>query len=133
MLTDAFGLPGAWAADEKHWHAYVERNVDPRERAIDRWQRIQREPDAVLRSPEAVAEWIEQRVIELGEKRKTMAIADRAWVEIGDAEDLAHAYGEHVVIAARGDSIYTDVLHAEARIELFVEAVTADDCNHHDH
>lgn len=124
--NDLFGLSGAWRG--KHWHAYVERDVDPRESPVDRWERIRRAPDAVLMSPEAVAEWIEQRVIELGERRKTMAIADRQWVEIGDADDLAHLYGEHIVIASRGDSIYTDVFHAEKRIELYVEAVTADDC-----
>lgn len=125
--SDVFGLSEAWRG--KHWHAYLE--TDPAEKPVDRWQRLQRAPDAVLSSPDDVAEWIEQRLIELGERRKVRAIADREWVEIGDADDLAHLFGEHIVIASRGDSIYTDAYHSARRIELYVEAVSVDDCDRH--
>lgn len=126
MPSDVFGLSGAWRDRGTHWHAYLE--TEPAV-GLARWQRIQREPDAVLRSPDAVAEWIEQRILELGDRRKVRAIADNEWVEIGDADDLAHLYGEHIVIASRGDSLYTDVYHPDKRIELYVEAVNADDCD----
>lgn len=125
--SDVFGLSNGWHG--RHWHAYLE--VDPAEQAVDRCQRLQREPDAVLDSPDDVAEWIEQRLLELGERRKVRAVVDRDWVEIGDAEDLAHLYGEHVAMASRGDSIYTDAYHTTRRVELYVEAVSADDCDRH--
>lgn len=126
MPSDLLGLSEAW--NGKHWHAYLQ--TDSAGRSVARWQRLQREPDAVLTSPDAVAEWIEQRLLELGERRTVWASADREWVEIGDADDLAHLYGEHVVIASRGDSIYTDIYHPDQRIELYVEAVNVDDCDH---
>lgn len=131
MPSDIFGLSGAWRDDGKHWHAYCEHNADPSERSVDRMHRIRRDPDAVLRSPDEVAEWIERRILELGARTSVMAPADKAWVEIGDADDLAHLFGEHVVIASHGDSIYTDVFHPRARIELYIEAVTADVCDLH--
>jgi len=124
MPLGAFGISDAWRG--KHWHAYIE--TDPASRSLSRWQRLETSPDEVLTSPDVVAEWIEVRVIEMGERRQVMAVADRQWVEIGDARDLAHLYAEHFVIASRGDSIYTDVYHSERKIHLYVEAVTADEC-----
>lgn len=125
-----FGLSGAWREDGKHWHAYCQPGED-RPHAADRVRRLHRQPDAVLASPEEVAEWIEARIIELGGTRKVRAVADGEWVEIGDADDLAHLYGEHIVIACRGHSIYTDVYHPDQHIELYVEAVSANDCDQH--
>ncbi len=130
MPSSMFGLSGAWREDGKHWHAYLERNGDT-VCSIDRLQRLQREPDAILRSPDAVAGWIEERILELGTTRKVRALTDAAWVEIGDADDLAHLFGEHVVIASRGDSIYTDVFNPDTRIELYLEAVNPDACDQH--
>jgi intein/homing endonuclease len=109
-----------------HWHAYVE--MDDSNRSLSRFQRLGRTPDATLSSPDGVAEWIEARIMELGERRRVMAIADREWVEIGDARDLAHLYAENFVIASRGDSIYTDVYHSTRTIRLYVEALTDDEC-----
>lgn len=126
MPSDVFGLSQAWRG--KHWHAYLE--TGRAERSVARWQRLQCDPDAVLESPDAVAEWIEQQILELGGTCKVMAVADRQWVEINDADDLAHLFGEHVVIASRGDSIFTDIYHPDQRIELYVEAVSVDDCDH---
>lgn len=82
-----------------------------------------------LAHPEQVAEWIEARIIELGGTRQLRAIADGEWVQIGDADDLARLFGEHVVVACRGHSIYTDVYHPDQHIALFVEAVGPDVCN----
>lgn len=125
-----FGLSDAWRGEGKHWHAYREVDAPP-PGSVDRCRQLRRAPDEVLRSPDEVAEWIERQVLELGERRKVRAIADAEWVEIGDADDLAHLFGEHVVIASRGDSIYTDIYHSERRIELLVEAVSGDDCSQH--
>lgn len=126
LPSNLFGLDNDWRG--KHWHAYCEHDVDPAERPADRMRRIQRDPDAVLRSPDEVAEWIEARILELGVKTRVFAAGDQQWVEIGDADDLAHLFGEHIVIASRGDSIYTDVHHLDRKIELYVEAVTVDVC-----
>lgn len=126
-----FGLSGAWISDGKHWHAFCQTGQDGHSGPGERWQRIQRPPDAVLTSPEEVAEWIEARILELGGTRKVRALTEGEWVEIGDANDLAHLFGEHIVIASRGDSIYTDVFHPDRHIELYVEAVSRDVCDEH--
>lgn len=130
MPSTMFGLSGAWREDGKHWHAF-QQDDDGEQVAVDRWRRLQRQPDAVLHSPDEVAEWIEARIIELGGKRKVRAVADGVWVEIGDADDLAHLFGEHIVVASRGDSIYTDVWHPDKRMELYIEAVSPDVCDQH--
>lgn len=122
-----FGLSSAWCEDGKHWHAYCQTG-DDRASAVERWRRLQREPDALLCSPDEVAEWIEARIIELGATREVRAVADGEWVEIGDADDLAHLYSEHIVVACRGHTIYTDVYHPDKHIELYVEAVNRDVC-----
>lgn len=134
-VADPFPLPDGWRASGAHWHAYAYAyragDAQPLDIPADRWQRLQRRPDAVLRNPDEVATWIEARTVEHGEKRQVWSIAEQAWIAIGDADDLAHLFGEHIVIAARGDSIYTDVFNSHRDIELFVEAVTTDGCDQH--
>lgn len=124
MPLTGFEISDTWRG--AHWHAYIE--TDDENRSLSRFQRPGRTPDATLSSPDGVAEWIEARIIELGERRRVMAIADRDWVEIGDYSDLAHAYTENFAIASRGDLIYTDVYHSARTIRLCVEALTDDEC-----
>jgi len=127
MPSSFFGASSTWRG--KHWHAYMV--LDSVDDPVSRWRRLQREPDTVLDNPFAVAEWIEQRMLNLGARRAVSAVADHEWVEIKDAEDLAHLYGEHMLIASRGDSVYVDVYHPPRRVELFVEAVSRRQCEHH--
>lgn len=100
-MLERFDISDSWRG--KHWHAYVETKDNAR--SLSRYQRLNETPSAVRTDPDAVAEWIERRAIELGEQRKVRAVADKAWVDIGDSQDLAHLYGENFFIASRGDSI----------------------------
>jgi hypothetical protein len=126
----------AWREAGVHWHAYADyRRVGPDGKiqavATDRLRRLETDPAAVLHTPDEVAWWIEERTVEWGKQRTVRATADGVWVAIGDAEDLAHLCTENVLIAARADSIYTDVYSESANIELFVEVVGSDECSDH--
>jgi hypothetical protein len=90
------------------------------------------EPDAVLTSPVAVADWIEQETRAHIHPRRTWALAERSWVEFGDADDLARSRINHLVTASRGDAVYLDVPTSSLPLDLFVEAVTDDQCDRHE-
>lgn len=66
MPLGRFEISYAWRG--KHWHAYVE--MDATNRSLSRFQRLERPPDATLPTPDGVAEWIEARIMELGERRR---------------------------------------------------------------
>lgn len=123
----AFMPSTRWRDVNAHWHAYLQRDAA----FSGRVRRLDTPPLEVLYTPDEVAGWIEGRIRELGERRSVWAAADCAWVEIGDSDDLAHLYQEHVLIAASGDSIYTDIYSESARIELFLEVVNVHDCPGH--
>ncbi|MCU1687052.1 MAG: hypothetical protein JWQ81_7791 [Amycolatopsis sp.] len=122
-----------WRELGVHWHAYRERGSvrNPAVPSIDRVRRLDTAPLAALYTPDEVAEWIEAQTRDLGERRTVRAIAEREWVEIGDTDDLNHLYSENVLIAARGDSIYTDIYSESENIQLFLEVVSAHECPGH--
>lgn len=73
MPLASFEISDAWRG--KHWHAYIE--TDAANRSLSCVQRLERTSDATIFGPDGVAEWIEARIMELGERRRVMAIADR--------------------------------------------------------
>ncbi|OZM71596.1 hypothetical protein CFN78_18900 [Amycolatopsis antarctica] len=121
-----------WRSQRVHWHAYVIPRTDSADR---RWRlrvvRLDSEPDAVLSSPVAVADWIERLTREHIEPRQTWAAAEQSWVEFGDADDLARSRRLHLVVASHGDSLYVDIPTSSVPLDLFVEAVTHAECDQH--
>lgn len=118
-----------WELPRVHWHGYVEtRDRDRPARTGDRVARRQREPDAVLRTPWAVASWIDTRTREHVDRRDVWASREGAWVAIGDEDDLEHLRQENFGIASRGDSIFTDIYSESKHYEVYVEAVTDEQC-----
>lgn len=111
--------------DGVHWHATSECGS---RRPVDRVRLRRAAPDAVLRSPCAVAMWIDARTREHVQHREVYAGWDRMWVAIGDEDDLEHLRQENCLIAARGDSIHTDIYSPAERHALYVEAVTDEEC-----
>lgn len=113
-----------------HWHAYHEtRPRRGRRRSGKRKTRLRREPDAVLRTPHEVAQWLDRHARAHGEVVETWA---GGWVRTGDEDDLTHQRLENFDCASRGDSIYTNVLNRTARHDFYVEAVTSAECTAHE-
>jgi hypothetical protein len=122
-----------WRWNRVHWHAYaIPRAHADERRGRFRFARLDTEPDAVLTSPVAVADWIEQQTRTHIHPRRTWALAERSWAEFGDADDLARSRRNHLVTASRGDSVYLDVPTSSVPLDLFVEAVTDDQCDRHE-
>lgn len=130
-VFEPFSPSGEWEAAAVHWHAYAETTAEgTRSRTADRIARRDETPDAVLRTPLEVARWIEQQTRAHVSHREVYAIHSREWVSMGDEDDLAHLRRENVLIASRGDSIYTDIFSETDRHDLYVEAVTHEQCTH---
>lgn len=126
-----------WQTAGVHWHAFVEARQPTELPATgDRIVRREREPDAVLRTPWQVADWIDKKTRKHVFRREVFASRDGQWVSIGDEDDLEHLRKENFGIASRGDSIYTDIYSETERHDLYVEAVNDAQCtygcaNHH--
>lgn len=111
-----------WSAAGVHWHAFSQSTSD------DRGTLRGQAPEAVLRSPWQVAEWIDEQTRKHVHRRKVFAIGEGVWVAIGDEDDLEHLRQENFRVASRGDSIHADVYTSAARHTLHVEAVTDAQC-----
>lgn len=131
MLPDSFLPSDEWQAGGVHWHAHVEQReaLEPMRNGY-RSDRLARVPDAVLWSPWAVAKWIDARAREHVWHREVWASHDEEWVAIGDEEDLNELRQQNYFVASRGDSIYADIYTLNTHHDLFVEAVTHDQCQH---
>lgn len=117
----------------KHWHAYSEarEEQDP----STRLDRLARRPDETLRSPEAVARWLTEMSREHSMRTAVKLLGENAgWGNVGDDRHLDHDRIADELTAARGDSVYVSILREHDRLDLWVEAVTADDCSevHHE-
>lgn len=117
-----------WQVAGVHWHAFTEARG--RDDTTERIARRERTPDTVLRSPFEVARWIDQQTRRHVHHREVWAARDGQWVAIGDEEDLEHLRQENYGIASRGDSIFTDVYAESTHHDLYVEAVTDEQCRH---
>jgi len=118
-----------WQWPRVHWHAFAV-TPDSATPSNDRIGYRHRPPEAVLRSPWAVASWIDDQTRQHVSHREVWAAHGGEWVAIGDEEDLDHLRRENYGIAARGDSIHTDIYADLVRHELVVEAVTDEQCRH---
>lgn len=128
-IFESFLPSDKWQRSRVHWHAYAEiRERDTPSAVGDRIARRERSPDAVLRTPLAVASWIDQQTREYVLHREVWANFEGQWVSIGDEDDLEHLRQENFGIASRGDSIYTDIYSETERYDLYVEATTDDQC-----
>lgn len=121
----AFLPSDEWRAAGVHWHAFTESTWDG-----NRARLRERAPEAVLRSPWQVAEWLDEQTRRHVQHREVVAIAERVWVTVGDEDDLEHLRRENFRIASRGDSIHTDVYAASTRHVRYAEAVTDGQCAH---
>lgn len=120
-----------WQSVGTHWHAYAEtRPRDTHANTDKRIARRERTPDAVLRTPHAVVTWIDKQTRALVLHREVFAVREGMWISIGDEDDLEHLRQENLLIASRGDSIYTDIYSESEHHDLYVEAVTDEQCTH---
>ena len=120
-----------WQSPRVHWHAFADpRPQDTPPRTSERVTRRERVPDTVLRTPWAIASWIDQQTRQYVHHRQVWAASEGDWVAIGDEDDLEHLRQENFAIASRGDSIYTDVHTEHDHHDLYAEAVTDDQCTH---
>lgn len=118
-----------WQTSGKHWHAYIDtRKADEVSRIDERIARRDRTPNAVLFTPQEVAKWIDEQTRKYVLHEEVWAIHERQWVSIGDEDDLEHLRQQNYIIASRGDSIYTDIHTVGTRHDLYVEAVTNEQC-----
>lgn len=128
---DSFLPSDEWHKPKVHWHAYLgRREPGSQARVGDRVARRERAPDAVLRSPFAVASWIDKQTRSHVLRREVFAMREGMWVSIGDEDDLEHLRQENFLIASRGDSVFTDIYSESQHIDLYVEAVTDEQCTH---
>lgn len=120
--------PDQWKRLGRHWHAYAEVRACriPSIRA----DRLRRAPDQVLTTPKAVAEWLRRtKRDQLPAKTVKLLGAHAGWGYLGDDRHLEHDLIEDEFAASRGDSIYLSFAREHDRLDLWVEAVTTDDCS----
>lgn len=123
--------PDRWKSAGVHWHAFTETRVhDEPARTANRIALRERAPEVVLRTPLEVASWIDKQTRVHGTNRKVWATSEGTWVAIGDENDLEHLRRENFGIASRGDSIYTDIYSEPVHHDVYVEAVTDEQCLH---
>jgi hypothetical protein len=132
-MSDAFLPSEQWHTDRVHWHAFIEkRHRDTPMRTGYRSHRLRDTPKFVLWSPEQVAAWIDARTRDHVTHTQTWAAQEQTWVTVADRHDLNESLNLNVLTASRGDSIYVDVhTHKTYHHDLFVEALTHDQCTHH--
>lgn len=125
----------AWLEVGAHWHAYAAIGDPDEPGAVPplRVQRLELAPDAVLRSPDEVGDYVAGWVASREDRPYVYAPGERVWVQVGDEADMERIRGEYALIAARGDSAYVHLALGGERKALYLEAVTNDHCNgHHD-
>lgn len=120
-----------WQVAGVHWHAFAEtREHGASPRTGERMARREGKPGAVLRTPLEVASWIDAQTRTHVHNREVWVSSERLWVAIGDEDDLEHLRQENFGIASRGDSIFTDIYSMSEQHDVYVEAVTDEQCIH---
>jgi hypothetical protein len=129
---DPFPKPGGWRQLGVHWHAFA--SIWPREESVpaghgtgDRGARLEREPLAVLWSPMEVAQWIADRTRQYVDPVKVLGTGTKLG-HVGDEDDLSHQRRTDYQVAERGDSVYADVYSRTEHHNVFLEAVTDEQC-----
>ncbi|PRW64108.1 hypothetical protein [Actinopolyspora mortivallis] len=117
-----------WHRLGTHWHAYVE--VREQGFPSTRAGRLRRTPDRVLCSPRAVAEWLyRMKRVYLPAQPVKLLGSGAGWGVLGDERHLERDLFEDELAASRGDSLYLSFGCEHDRMDLWVEAVTAQDCS----
>lgn len=128
---DRFLPSDEWQAKAVHWHAFIEqRSGNLPMRVGYRADRLSKQPDAALWSPWTVADWIDARTREHVYHREVWSMHEQEWISIGDEGDLNELRHNNYMVASRGDSIYADIYTQKIHHDLFVEAVTSEQCSH---
>ncbi|RCW40769.1 hypothetical protein DFQ14_11096 [Halopolyspora algeriensis] len=125
--------PADWRRSGKHWHAYSE--IRQEQGSSTRVDRLAREPDEVLRNPRDVARWLTVMSREHSPRIGVKLLGENAgWGHVGDSGHLDHDRAADEIAAARGDSVHVSISREHDRVDLWVEAVTVDDCpeGHHE-
>lgn len=121
--------PDQWREKGVHWHAYIEPRDGSEMQPGGRACRLRRVPDAVIRTPEEVADWIAGMTRKHAQRQQIRLIGPRGGVgHVGDEGHIEHDMGGDLDAACRGNSVYADFPRDNDRLHLWVEAVTADDC-----
>src|SRR5438445_634908 len=101
MCADSLPLTDAWRWDGVHWHAYAGTRDDARAaRPHGREARLAQAPEAVLTTPDEVADWIDGHIREHLNQQRVWAIRDNEWICIGDEDDRARLWKFHAAIAS---------------------------------
>lgn len=117
--------PDAWATKGVHWHVYIDIHDGTQWWSSTRVDRLQRIPDAVLRTPEEVADWVADMTGKHACRREVHLIGPTGGVGwVGDDGHVEHDRGRNLDVACRGDSVYADVRRENDSLLLWVEAVT---------
>ena len=121
--------PDEWSAVGVHWHAYAEVRESSESFHDDRADRLQRDPDQVLETPEEVADWIAEMTRKHAHPRHVRLIGPGGGIgHIGDHAHVEHDLAHNLDALCRGNSLYTDFPRENDRLHLWAEAVTAEEC-----
>ena len=121
--------PDEWSAVGVHWHVYVE--VRERSDTINevRFERLRRDPDQVLHTPEEVADWIAEMTRKHAYARHVRLIGPGGGIgHVGDHAHVEHDLAHNLDVLCRGNSVYTDFPRENDRLHVWAEAVTAEEC-----
>ncbi|GAA2790265.1 hypothetical protein [Saccharopolyspora taberi] len=121
--------PDEWQAKGVHWHVFAEPRDGCAGPGSRRRDRLRQTPLAVLRTPEEVTDWIAGMVREHADRRHVRLIGPRGGVgQVGDDGHIEHDVHQNLDVVCRGDSLYVDIARENDRLQLWAEAVTADEC-----
>lgn len=121
--------PAEWRRRGVHWHAYSSADTAPGY-PRNRTDRLDLPPEAILRTPEEVADWIASRTREQIDCRPVRFLPLEKGMRgtLGDERHLELDRHSDLRAAGRGDSLYTDIPRQSDRLHLWAEAVTSDEC-----
>lgn len=114
------------------WRAYSEVYASADPSATTRDARLDDEPDAVLKSPEEAADWIEEKVRRFALNRRVYLLNDGqgnfGHGETHDEVQRTADYGRNLDVLYQGKSLYLSFHHeTDRRMYLWVEAIQDED------
>ena len=122
--------PDAGRTRGVHWHGYAETRdgTELLESLSTLSQRLTRDPDTVLSTPEEVISWI-TAMTRHAHRTQVGLLSGRSRIgHVGDAHHTEHQELTGLEVLDRGDSLYTDIPRETDRMHLYAEAVTLEQC-----
>ncbi|MBB5158720.1 hypothetical protein [Saccharopolyspora phatthalungensis] len=116
-----------------YWLAYVGISSD--ETGSSRAERLDREPERVLRTPVEAVSWIAHMTAKHAHCTTVLLLGPRDGTgHVGDDRHIAHDAINNLDALRQGDSVYQDFARENDRMHLWVEAVTTNGGSevHHD-